>query len=110
MLNFEKLLLGKHWNRKHVPFIAVAEHGKISSNWHYHVLIYDCLFDLSTMQSVTQAVLIKLGLSHETLLIKSVNDNGVNAYLSKEIIADINYHFDSDRIITSEFLFNLESK
>lgn len=110
MLDFEKLLLGKHWYRKHIPFIVMAEHGKYSVNWHYHVLIYDCPFDLFKMQDVTQSVLIKLGLPHETLHIESVNDDGVNSYTSKEIIADINYHFDSDRIITSEILFNLQHK
>ena len=110
MSNLEKMLLGRHWNRKYIPFVAIAEHGKISSNWHYHVLIYNCPFDLATMQLVTQGVLIKLCLPHETLHIETVNDDGINSYSSKEFTADVNYHFDSDRIITSEILFDLPPK
>lgn len=109
MSNFEKILLGRHWNRKHIPFVAIAEQGK-SIHWHYHVLIYDCPFDLATMQSVTQAILIKQGLPHETLHIETVFDAGVNSYSSKEFKADIKNHFDSDRIITSEILFDLAYK
>lgn len=109
MSNFEKLLLGRHWNRKHIPFVAVAEHGK-SVHWHYHIYVYDCPFTPFEMQLTVHNLLVKLGLPKETLDIKPILTPGVYSYSSKEIIADINYHFDSDRIITSEILFNLQRK
>lgn len=110
MLTFERLLWGRHWNRKHTPFIAVAEHGKLSFNWHYHILIYNCSFNLFQLQSVFDTLLFKLNLPHETIDLKPVITFGVNSYSSKEIFADVNGHFDTDRIITSEILFNLPHK
>lgn len=109
MSNFEKILLGRHWNRKHIPFVAIAEQGK-SIHWHYHVLIYDCPFDFFTVQKVFQQVSFQLHLPHEVLLVKLIYSNGVNGYSSKEFKADIKNHFDSDRIITSEILFDLPRK
>lgn len=110
MLKFEKLILGKHWYRKHIPFIVIAEHGKTSSNWHYHVLIYDCNFDFFQVQYAFQQVSFQLHLPHEVLLVEQVYSNGVNGYTSKEFKSDFNYHFDTDRIITSEILFDLPRK
>ncbi len=34
---FEKSLLGRHWNKKHLPFIAFAENNT-SPEWHYNIL------------------------------------------------------------------------
>ena len=110
MLKFEKLILGKHWYRKHIPFIVIAEHGKTSSKWHYHVLIYDCNFNFFQVQQVFQQVSEQLRLPHEVLLVKPIYSNGVNGYSSKEIVSDLHYHFDTDRIITSEILFDLPRK
>lgn len=109
MSTFEKILLGRHWNRKYIPFIAIAEHGK-SVNWHYHILIYNCPVSFLKLQSIFDDVITKLNLTHETLYIEPINDTGVNSYTSKEFTADINYHFDSDRIITSEILFGIPYK
>lgn len=110
MSKFEKILLGRHWNRKYIPFITIAEHGKKSLNWHYHVLIYDCNFNFLQVQQAFQSVSDQLYLPYEVLYIEPVNDNGVNDYVSKEFDSDVNYHIDSDRIITSEILFNLPYK
>ena len=109
MQRFEKNILGRHWNRKHIPFIAIAEHGK-SPNWHYHVLIYNCPLSFLGVQLKTHEILSDLNLPSETLYIEPVNNSGACGYTSKEFIADSNFHFDSDRIITSEILFNLSHK
>lgn len=109
MFNLEKLLLGRHWNRKHIPFVAVAEHGK-SVHWHYHIYVYDCPFTPFEMQQKVHNLLEKLGLPQETLDIKPILTSGVYSYTSKEFITDVNYHFDSNRIITSEILFDLQRK
>ncbi|MBR1606021.1 MAG: hypothetical protein IJ660_07965, partial [Alphaproteobacteria bacterium] len=37
MIKFERYLLGRHWNRKHLPFIGFAERG-LSQEWHFHLL------------------------------------------------------------------------
>ena len=107
MSTFERLLWGRHWNRKHTPFIAIAENGKLSFNWHYHILIYNCPFNLFQLQCVLDTLLTILNLTPETINLKPVITFGVNRYSSKEFFADIDGHFDTDRIITSEILFNL---
>lgn len=106
MLKFEKLSLKRHWNKKHIPFIAFSEHGK-ARTWHYHVYIYNCSFSFFKIKSIINDVSTELNLPHEVLHIEPILTTGVYPYTSKEIISDINYHFDSDRIITSEYLFNL---
>lgn len=107
MSTFERLLWGRHWNRKHTPFITIAENGKTSFNWHYHILIYNCPFNLFQLHTVFDILLTKLHLPHETINLKPIITFGVNSYVSKEIFCDINSHFDTDRIITSEILFNI---
>lgn len=107
---FERLLWGRHWNRKHTPFIAIAENGKLSFNWHYHILIYNCPFNFFQLQRVLDTLLTILNLTPETINLKPVITFGVNDYSFKEIFADVNGHFDTDRIITSEILFNLAHK
>lgn len=109
MLNFERLSLKRHWNHNHIPFIAFSEQGK-SLHWHYHIYIYNCSFSYLKMQLIINDLLTKLNLPKETLHIEPILTPGVYQYTSKEIITDINYHFDSDRIITSEFLFNIPHK
>lgn len=109
MLNFERLSLKRHWNHNHIPFIAFSEQGK-SSHWHYHIYIYNCPFNFLQIQSIIHDLLTKLNLPHETLHIEPILTNDVYSYTSKEFKANINYHFDSDRIITSEILFNIPYK
>ena len=109
MSTFERLALGRHWNKKHIPFFAIAEHGK-SINWHYHVLIYNCPFNFFEIQLIFHQTSTKLNLPHEVLYIEPINNNGAVLYTSKEFKANIKKHFDSDRIITSEILFNLPYK
>lgn len=106
MVEFEQFSLKRHWNRKHIPFIAIAEHGK-ARTWHYHIYIYNCSFGYLKIKSIINDVSTELNLPHEVLHIEPIFTNGVYPYTSKEIIVDINDHFDSDRIITSEYLFNL---
>ncbi len=109
MRAFEIDLLGRHWNRKHIPFIVVAEKGK-STHWHYHILIYDCPFNFFQVQLIFHNIVDKYNLTKETIDVRPIITSGVNSYASKEFKADIKNHFDSDRIITSEILFNLSSK
>ena len=109
MLKFEQLSLKRHWNKKHIPFIAFAEHGK-SKTWHYHIYIYNCPFNFLKIQSIINDVSKELNLPHEVLDIEPILTTGVYPYTSKEFKSDINYHIDSDRIITSEFLFNISPK
>lgn len=106
---FERLILKRHWNRKHIPFIAITEHGQ-SENWHYHIYIYNCNYDFLYIQDVIDKVLDQLNLYEEVLHIEPILTSGVYNYTSKEITSDINYHFDSNRIITSEILFNIPYK
>lgn len=116
MSQFEREILGRGWIRDHIRFIAFAELGE-SQVWHFHVVLShpknygneDRMF----------LVLDKIREAHNlsTYALKFDNivydENGVSTvdkvvnYCTKEILADSKGHFDSDRIILSEDLFNM---
>lgn len=104
MLNFERRIHGRHWNRKKTPFIAFAEHGR-SPSWHYHIFFYNNNFSTYDFQVAFEYVSNKMKLPKETIFVEKIYDAGVYPYISKEIITDFNGHFDTDRIITTDILF-----
>ena len=50
---FERSLVGKHWNKHHLPFIVFSENGT-SDDWHYHILLNQGKF---TEQELQNAIL-----------------------------------------------------
>jgi hypothetical protein len=105
---FEKSLLGKHWSKHHLPFIAFAENGT-SDDWHYHILLNQSKFTEQELKNATLKTTIKLELPFYCLRIDRIDENvlTVNSYCTKEIKIYWNDKFDSDRIIFSECLFGL---
>lgn len=105
---FQTLTVGHNWIKKHISFIAVAEHNKLQG-WHYH--IYLCAHNQTTGQ--LQKALDKLcknkNLIPETFKLDPITmtPDKVYSYGTKQIAADSKGHWDSSRWITSEFLFNL---
>ena len=105
---FEKSLLGKHWNKHHLPFVAFAENGT-SDDWHYHILLNQSKFTEQELQNAILKTNIKLGLPGYCLELDLIEKHldKVEKYCTKEIKIYWNGKFDSDRIIFSECLFGL---
>ena len=110
MKNFERQLLGRHWHKKPLPFMATAEHGE-SRNWHFHALFYDCPFAPRQLRVALNRTIVDMRLTPETFDLQHIKKKPahVHSYCTKEIRADINSHFDSTQIIPHEVLFNLPS-
>jgi len=58
---FERSLVGKHWNKHHLPFIVFSENGT-SDDWHYHILLNQGKFTEQELQNAILKTNIKLGL------------------------------------------------
>lgn len=111
MAKFERNLLGRHWSRKHLPFICFAEKGQ-SDCWHYHILFN--AGDLTTEQLETAlnetSKHFKLALYSFNLQQIKETEDYTNFYCVKEIKIKENGKFNSDRIILSAELFGLPLK
>lgn len=105
---FEKKLLGRHWNKHHLRFIAFAENGT-GIDWHYHILLSQNNFTEEELQNAVLQTSITLSLPSYCILLKPItyNTENVNLYCEKEIKEFKNGNFDSDRIILSDCLFGI---
>lgn len=105
---FERNLLGKHWNKHHLPFIAFSENGT-TTDWHYHILLNQGNFTNQELQNSILATNIKLKLPSYCLRLDIIENNlgTVEKYCSKEIKVYWHDKFDSSRIIFSHDLFYL---
>lgn len=108
---FEKKLLGRHWNKHHIPFIAFAEKGA-GFEWHYHILFNHGKFTEQDLQNAILSTTGILKLPAYCLDLKPIENqpDTVIAYCIKEIKIYDNNSFDSDRIIFSHDLFQLPHK
>ncbi|MBR6663566.1 MAG: hypothetical protein IKL33_01935 [Alphaproteobacteria bacterium] len=106
MAAFEYRLIGRHWNKKHLFFIAFAELGK-SDRWHYHVLFNHGKY---TKQQLEIAMLRTMSALHMPLYCLKLDliskyPNKVTSYCTKELRIKDYGTFDSSRIIPSTDLF-----
>ena len=110
MSAFEYRLLGRHWHKKHLPFIATAEKGHEEA-WHYHILFNQQNFSDTELNTAIFKTMIALQLPLYSLVLKPITDykDYVVSYCSKEmrVISDI---IDTDRIVPSHVLFNIPVK
>ena len=108
---FEKSLVGRHWNKKHLPFICVAENGT-DIDWHYHILFNQGKFTGQELLNAQFKTNIILKLPSYCLELKPIEDflNIIEAYCTKEIKVFLQKFIDSDRIILSHDLFYLPYK
>ncbi len=112
MLEFERALLGRHWNKKHLPFICFEEKC-ILQGWHFHILLNQREFTTQQLQNAIISVNDKFKLSSYCLdlLPISFNDTqNVEEYSEKQITIKELGQFDSDRVILSHDLFYLPYK
>lgn len=110
MAKFEYCLIGRYWNKKHLPFIAIAEQGKATS-WHYHLLINSGKFTINQLQTALDKAANKLNLPTELICLKEItNPEKLYTYCLKEIKLCKNNRIDTNRIISSTILFSIENK
>lgn len=105
---FERSLVGKHWNKHHLPFIVFSENGT-SDDWHYHILLNQGKFTEQELQNAILKTNIKLGLPGYCLELDLIEKHldKVEKYCTKEMKVYFDDRFDSDRIILSHDLFYL---
>lgn len=108
MAKFEYCLIGRYWNKKHLPFIAFAEKGK-GSSWHYHLLINSGKYTTTQLQTALDNAANKLNLPTELINLQEItNPEKLYTYCLKEIKLYKNDKIDTDRIISSSMLFGIE--
>lgn len=110
MAKFEYCLIGRYWNKKHLPFIAFAEKGK-GSCWHYHLLINSGKYTTNQLQTALDKAVDKLNLPTELINLQEItNPEKLYTYCLKEITLNKNDKIDTNRIISSTILFGIENK
>lgn len=111
MKQFEKNAIKSHWNKKTLHFIGMAERGKTKS-WHWHLLLIAPNHHTNKLKAAANKTIKNMKLSEETIHITPIKNNPqyVIGYCLKELDADKNTRFDSDRLIFSWDLFDLKYK
>lgn len=108
MSRFEyHLLQSRYWNKKHVPFMAIAERGR-SVNWHFHFLIDLDEYDENYIRKIILKTVKDMKMSPKIMHIRPFTKAG-ESYSTKEI--EINgKKVRTDHIIPSSVLFNIPVK
>lgn len=108
MAEFQRQLLGKHWNKKHLLFMAFAEKGK-SEGWHYHILFDAGKFKTEELKKALNKATKSRNLSPNIFYLEEIdqNKNKLYSYCTKEIKIKNNDNFNCDNIILSGDLFNI---
>ena len=112
MLEFERALLGRHWNKKHLPFICFEEKC-VLYGWHFHILLNQREFTVQQLQAAIISVSDKFNFPTYCLDLRPISFNdtqNVAGYSEKQIVIKELGRFDSDRIILSHNLFYLPYK
>ena len=107
MKAFEKSLMN-NWEHHHLRFIVFAENG-ISSDWHFHILFNRGRFSEQELQDAIFQAMMRENLPSYCMNLKPIEPKLLNVtyYCMKEIKIYWNGKFDSDHMIFSEDLFNL---
>ena len=105
---FEKKMIGRRWNNKHLFFIAFAERGS-GIYWHFHILFRLDGFDEKRMVRALETVEIKMKLSWYNICIDTIDHlpQTVTKYSTKEVRFNQNNIGDTSTIIPSTYLFDL---
>ncbi len=106
--NFERCLVGRHWNRNPVHFIGIFELG-LNRVWHLHLLLWAQKYTMAEIQKAVDTVSQRLHLTDRTIDVVEIDrtPDHLNSYVVKEICSDTSGHFDGDRLTSSEIMFNL---
>lgn len=111
MAAFEYRLLGRHWNKKHLPFIVTAEkgHGIV---WHYHILFNQMTFSEEDLNLAIFKTIVALRYPFYSLELEKITQykDYVITYCSKEVRIKQYNTSESDKIIPSHVLFDIPAK
>ena len=109
MKSFEKKLLGRHWNKRHLKFICFAEHGT-SDKLHYHILFNHMHYSEQELYDAINKVIYMQKLPYYCINLKKIDvtTENVVSYCVKEI--GFTNDWDAENIITSHDLFDVEYK
>lgn len=108
MGKFEDYLRGKNWKENHVPFIAFCEKGA-AKTYHYHIFLYGSRIKPKRMEEALDRVCIRTGYTKENLYLDPFFTINTPNYCTKQIYANMNKDFDPYNIITSEYLFDIDT-
>ena len=105
---FEKELVGRHWNKKPVHFIAFVEKGKFHI-YHWNLLLWAFQYTDQELQTAVDKTLKYMNLDDSVMEIQPIEYTRyrLNGYNSKELKSDNKFHMDSNRIFSSDMLFYL---
>lgn len=105
---FERQLLGRHWNNKHLPFMVFTEKNE-SYGWHYHILLGKQNFSKRILNKAISATTTIKGIPYYSMLLLPINKtkDKVFYYSEKGLHVNQKFQFNSDRIILSHDLFHL---
>lgn len=108
MSYFQRQLLGREWIKYHLPFICFMEEG-ISGLWHYHILFNQGKFKPWHLWLAVENTLHHFGWPDYCMHLDIMNADKrrVVSYCFKEVKVNINGHFNSDRFLLSDELFQL---
>lgn len=111
MAAFEYRLLGRHWHKKHLPFIVATEKGH-GTVWHYHILFNQQTFSEESLNLAIFQTITALRYPFYSLELKKIMQykNYVITYCSKEIRIKQFDASESDKIIPSHVLFDIPVK
>lgn len=101
-------MFGRHWNHKHLFFIACAEKGK-GCYWHFHILFKFDGISIEKIINALAAVEKEMKLSPYSICLDVIDHlpKIVTKYSTKEIHFDMNSKGDTSTIIPSTVLFNI---
>ena len=105
---FEKELVGRHWNKKPVHFIGIAELGDFHI-WHLNLLLWSFQYTDEQLQTAVTKTSKYMNLDKGVMDIQPIEYTRyrLNGYNSKELKSDDKFHMDSNRIFSSDMLFYL---
>ena len=111
MAAFEYRLLGRHWHKKHLPFIVAAEKGH-GTVWHYHILFNQQTFSEDDLQTAIFRTITALRYPFYSLELEKITQyqDYVITYCSKEVRIKQFDTSESDKIIPSNVLFDIPVK
>lgn len=110
MARFETNLIKRNWNKHHLPFIAFAEKGK-GVSWHYHILLNSGKYTTDDLEKALDKSCDKNKFPRELICLEEITDSQkLHTYCTKELKITNNGKIDTDRMIFSNVLFNIENK
>ena len=111
MLYFEKQLNPRHWFKRILHFIGFAERNT-ADKWHFHLFLQNNRYHNDKIIRALYKTLNHFDYSQNVIDIKTLDRTQCKAYfyVTKDIKANKNAHFDDSRVFLSAELFTRNKK